>query len=58
MQLDFGYAAQLSSKNGQRHTVVGTPYWMSPELILGKQYTSAVDIWSLGTHDVLDFDYD
>jgi len=44
---DFGYAAQLP-KGGARTTVVGTPYWMSPELIHGNNYDTKVDIWSLG----------
>eukprot|EP01113_Clastostelium_recurvatum_P035421 TRINITY_DN493_c0_g1_i2.p1 TRINITY_DN493_c0_g1~~TRINITY_DN493_c0_g1_i2.p1 ORF type:complete len:765 (-),score=145.96 TRINITY_DN493_c0_g1_i2:45-2339(-) len=45
---DFGYAAQLSNQKKQRTTVVGTPYWMSPELIHGSYYDTKVDIWSLG----------
>eukprot|EP01095_Lingulamoeba_sp_RSL-Kostka_P011929 TRINITY_DN464_c0_g2_i7.p1 TRINITY_DN464_c0_g2~~TRINITY_DN464_c0_g2_i7.p1 ORF type:complete len:517 (-),score=195.33 TRINITY_DN464_c0_g2_i7:93-1643(-) len=45
---DFGYAAQLTQKKSQRNTVVGTPYWMAPELIKGQDYGKKVDLWSLG----------
>lgn len=45
---DFGYAAQLTQKQQKRNTVVGTPYWMAPELIRGSDYGLMVDIWSLG----------
>jgi serine/threonine protein kinase len=45
---DFGYAAQLTQKQQKRNTVVGTPYWMAPELIRGYDYGIKVDIWSTG----------
>eukprot|EP01126_Amoeba_proteus_P043111 TRINITY_DN4710_c0_g1_i10.p1 TRINITY_DN4710_c0_g1~~TRINITY_DN4710_c0_g1_i10.p1 ORF type:complete len:243 (+),score=70.09 TRINITY_DN4710_c0_g1_i10:723-1451(+) len=45
---DFGYAAQLTEKKTYRSTIVGTPYWMAPELIRGTEYNAKVDIWSLG----------
>lgn len=45
---DFGYTAQLSSSSDFRKSVVGTPYWMSPELIRSLPYSFKVDIWSLG----------
>jgi serine/threonine protein kinase len=45
---DFGYAAQLNQKQKNRNTVVGTPYWMAPELIRGHDYGVKIDIWSLG----------
>lgn len=35
---DFGYAAQLTQEQQKRRTVVGTPYWMAPELIRGQDY--------------------
>jgi hypothetical protein len=45
---DFGYAAQLTQQKQKRNTIVGTPYWMAPELIRGQNYDQKVDIWSLG----------
>jgi len=45
---DFGYCAQLTETTQKRNSVVGTPYWMAPELIRGMDYGTGVDIWSLG----------
>ena len=45
---DFGYAAQLTTEQNARQTVVGTPSWMAPELVSGSSYDQKVDIWSLG----------
>lgn len=42
---DFGVSTQTSSCAS---TVVGTPYYLSPEIINGAQYDSKTDIWSLG----------
>lgn len=45
---DFGYTVQLSEHNDKRRSIVGTPYWMAPELIQATPYNYSVDIWSLG----------
>lgn len=45
---DFGFAVSLTNQEAKRTSVVGTPYWMAPELIRGQPYDAKVDIWSLG----------
>jgi serine/threonine kinase 3 len=44
---DFGVSDQVS-QTICANTVVGTPYWMAPEVITGKDYNTSADIWSLG----------
>jgi len=45
---DFGLSKELDSISGTTKTICGTPTYLAPEIILGKQYGNAVDWWSLG----------
>jgi NIMA (never in mitosis gene a)-related kinase len=45
---DFGIAKCLNFTLEKARTVVGTPYYLSPEIVENKPYSFKSDIWSLG----------
>ena len=45
--IDFGVAKNLEKKD-YTNTIIGTSFYMSPEVILGKPYNFNADYWSLG----------
>lgn len=45
---DFGVSKLLENKNLLANTSIGTPYYMSPELVNGTPYNFSVDFWAFG----------
>jgi NIMA (never in mitosis gene a)-related kinase len=45
---DMGVARVLEHTVAKAKTVVGTPYYLSPEIIENRPYSFKSDIWSLG----------
>lgn len=48
MSLGFCTINHESHTDGCRMTVVGTPYWMAPEMLRGEVYDEKVDVFSFG----------
>lgn len=44
--IDFGCCKSI--KQQKTSTVIGTPYFIAPEMIQQREYDFRVDIWSLG----------
>ena len=45
---DFGIAKNLDYTWDKARTLIGTPYYLSPEMVTNKPYSYKSDIWSLG----------
>lgn len=45
---DFGLSKRMSDESQFAYTNVGTPYYMSPELISENKFSDKSDIWSCG----------
>lgn len=45
---DFGVSASISDSVTKRTSIVGTPCWMAPEILIENCYDYKCDIWSIG----------
>ena len=45
--IDFGTAKEITDRTT---TIIGTPHYMAPEVIIGEGYTFAIDYWSVGIY--------
>lgn len=45
---DFGISKVLEETYGNAETCVGTPYYMSPEIVRGETYNQKSDVWACG----------
>ncbi|NXS08201.1 PAK2 kinase, partial [Neodrepanis coruscans] len=45
---NFGLSAQLSPEQSYRSAIVGTSWWMAPEVVTSELYGPKVDIWAFG----------
>mgnify|MGYP001103584123 CR=1 FL=1 len=45
---DFGIAKSLAHTHAQARTMIGTPYYLSPEICREAPYDAKSDIWALG----------
>lgn len=45
---DFGVSTQLKHSLASKESVIGSPFWMSPEILSRNKYNFKTDIWSIG----------
>jgi serine/threonine protein kinase len=46
--IDFGLSHAFSQGQPMMNTMCGSPHYAAPEMILGRPYTKAADVWSAG----------
>ena len=52
--IDFGTAKHIKDRTA---TIIGTPHYMAPEVILGEGYSFQVDFWSIGIMILISYLY-
>ena len=45
---DFGISKILEGSKSRASTTIGTPFYISPEMVKGEKYNEKTDLWSLG----------
>lgn len=45
---DFGFAKQIATQREVLSSIVGSPIYMSPQILKGQKYSSKCDVWSFG----------
>ena len=47
--VNMGTAKKMKiEKRFRTNTIIGTPHYMAPEVIVGKGYSFQIDLWSFG----------
>ena len=45
---DFGISKKLNQTGDFAQTAKGTPFYLSPEIVVGKEYAFKSDMWMVG----------
>lgn len=45
---DFGVSQKIETEVNRAQDLIGSPLWMSPEVIQKRDFTNTTDVWSLG----------
>ena len=46
--IDFGYSLRIGDQKDVCNRIIGTSYYIAPEMLQGKGYGKTCDIWSAG----------